>query len=254
MTSLWLNDNAECDILACLWGLSYFAERVYDADADEEKLRARFAATTGGNPDAFFDMSLFHNSFGGEGDDYEGKRWGLRFIGKALLWQDVLEGLYDATLYRKPMSDHYLAAAQKMRTYLDGGAWDGLYEYAAKILDLLAEKTYIAERLRPAYQAGDRATLAEIADVRLPALAKKAQAARLAHRDRWFAMLKTIGWSNMDIRYSGISSRCETAELLIKRYLAGECDCIEGLDQARLSKGSSGFIHYSAIATVNTSI
>ena len=48
-----------------------------------------------------------------------------------------------------------------------------------------------------------------------------------------------------------MASRCDTAMLLLKSYLSGECESIEELDEPRLYKGLSGFIHYSMINTVN---
>ena len=58
----------------------------------------------------------------------------------------------------------------------------------------------------------------------------------------------------MDIRYAGMAARCETAVLLLSEYLDGKRDRIESLEEARLPKGSSGFMHYANIATVNISI
>ena len=60
-----------------------------------------------------------------------------------------------------------------------------------------------------------------------------------------------IGWQNLDTRYGGMASRCDTAILLLNAYLGGEIDRIEELDEPRLNKGLSGFIHYSSINTVN---
>jgi hypothetical protein len=47
MMTVWLNDNAECDLFTNLLGLSFFAELCFDQNADESKLRARFE----GEPD-----------------------------------------------------------------------------------------------------------------------------------------------------------------------------------------------------------
>ena len=254
MTSLWLNDNSECDIFSCLLGLSYFAERVYHPDADDAFMSRRFFATTGGDAEAFMTMSDYHNSFGGEGDDYTGKNWWHRFAGKAFFWQDVLEGIHELALYKKPMSDHYAKAARTLRAHLTRGEWDGLYSHAALIMELLAKKTYIAERLRPAYQSGDTEELRMLATVHIPALRELAEQVRLTHRAIWFQNLKTIGWANMDIRYAGMAARCETAAMLILEYLDGKRERLEALEEARLPKASTGFMHYANIATVNISI
>jgi len=254
MTTVWSNDNAECDLFANLFGLSYFAELCYDKDASEEKLRRRFETCTGGNWDAFYEMSFYHNSFGGENDDYSPKVWPKRFLGKPLFWQDIMEGLYDTHLFEKQMSGHYAKYAEKMLNYKNGGKWDYLYDFAYRIFDYLATKTLIAENLVPAYKAGDRAMLRKIAAELLPALKAKTVEVHKVHKAAWFDKQKVLGWSNLDIRYGGMASRCDTAKELIERYLDGKDDRIEELEEERLFKGLSGFVPYSSIMTVNLKV
>ncbi len=254
MISIWTNDNAECDLFANLFGLSFFAELCYDKDASDEKLSSRFKATTGGDWDAFYSMSFYHNSFYGENDDYSDNKWPQRFLGKPLFWQDIMEGLYDTHLFEKSMSGHYAACAAFQKEHINGGKWDTLYEFAYKVFDYMATKTLIAENLVPAYNNGDKDTLKEIADLLLPALKEKTVAVHEAHKALWFEKLKALGWSNLDIRYGGMASRCDTAKFIIDRYLNGEDDKIEELEEERLHKGLSGFINYSSIATVNLKI
>lgn len=249
MTTVWLNDNAECDLFATLFGLSFSAELCYHADADEAFLRDRFEATTGGDYDAFYNMSKYHNRFE-EGEEYE--NFHNRFLGKHLFWQDIMEGLYDTHLLERPMSGHYRACAAEMEKY--EGKWSYLYDFAAKVFSYLALKTEIAEKLVPSYQAGDKGTLAQISNELLPRLKEATQSMHLAHRDMWFANNKIIGWSNMDIRYGGMACRCDTAKLLIDAYLSGETEYIEELEEKRLHKGLSGFQHYSNIVTPNIKV
>lgn len=249
MTTLWLNDNAECDLFANLFGLSFFAELCYDKDASAEKLRSRFEATTRGDYDAFYTMSLYHNRF--EGETYE--NYSERFLGKPLFWQDIMEGLYDTHLFERPMSGHYAACAQKMQAY-NGGRWSFLYDFAYRVFDYLAIKTEIAEKLVPAYKAGDRAVLMEIAQRLLPLLKDKTVRVHEAHRAMWMDNLKVTGWSNLDVRYGGMASRCDTARQLIERYLAGTDAVIEELEEVRLPKPLSGFIRYNSIVTPNLNI
>ena len=56
------------------------------------------------------------------------------------------------------------------------------------------------------------------------------------------------------ISYAGMSARCETAALLLFEYLDGKRERLEALCEDRLPKGSSGFMRYAGIATVNISI
>ena len=255
MLTLWFNDNAECDLFANLFGLSFFAELCYDKDASDEKLRARFEATTGADYDAFYTMSLYHNRF--EGMDYS-PRFHDRYLGKPLFWQDIMEGLYDTHLFARadagiPMSEHYADCAEKMAQY-HGGTWDYLYDFAYKVFDYLAVKTKIGELLVPSYKAGDRETLAHIANTLLPLLKEKTQTVHAAHKAMWFASYRVLGWSNMDIRYGGMACRCDTAKALIEAYLAGESDCLEELEVERLHKSLGGFAHYSDMTTPNLKV
>ena len=247
MLTVWCNDNAECDTFANLFSMSYFAEICYDKNANSEKLKSRFEATTGGDYDLFYKMSYYQNDFE-NGKEYPS--YSNRFFGKPLFWQDVLGGLYDLRLFEKPMSEHYKMCAEEYKNKNEG-EWGYLYEYAYRVFDYLAEKTYIAERLYPAYKAGDKATLRALCDIHFPSLKEKTVAVHNVHRDTWFKNNKVIGWQNLDIRYAGVAARCDTAILLINSYLNGDCDKIEELEEERLHKGLSGFIHYSGIATVN---
>ncbi len=249
MLTLWFNDNAECDIFANLFAISYFAELCYDKNADEQKLRQRFNAVTGGDYDMFLNMSYYHNDFE---KSTEYSNYHDRFFGKALFWQDIMEGLYDYNLYNKPMSEHYRYAAQKMS--VSGGKWNELYDFSYKVFDYLALKTYIAENLVPAYKSNNTELLGIISKKLLPELKEKTKVVHMTHRDLWFDRLKVTGWSNLDVRYAGVIARCDTAIMLIDRYLDGETDCIEELEHERLYKPLRGFIHYSSISTVNLKI
>jgi len=257
MTTVWLNDNAECDYFANLFGLSFTAELGYNKDAckpefEMTNFRERFNAVTGGNFDAFYEMSLYHNKFDAN-EKYE--RFHDRFLGKPAFWQDIMEGLYDTHLFERPMSDHYRECAKRMSGYCnEADRWNYLYTFAARVFEYLAYKTEIAEKLVPAYKTGDRETLSFISDTLLPCLKDATQEVHMLHREMWLQSLKTIGWSSLDIRYGGMASRCDTAKMLIDDYLAGNTECIEELEEERLFKSLSGFIPYSSIATPNYKI
>ena len=251
MMTVWLNDNAECELNSCLFGLSFFAELCYNNDVTDGELRSRFEAVTQGSYDAFRTMGLYHNYF--EGETFSNRM--NRFVGKCVFWQDIMEGLYDYTLFHRPMSEHYYLQASRMKSFMQkegkAGKWYYLYDYANTVFEFLAIKCEIAEKLVPSYKTGDRATLAAIVEVFLPKLKKKTIALHKKHKAIWFNTNKIIGWSNMDIRYAGIVARCDTAIELIDRYLKGEDDCIEELEEERLYKPLSGFIPYSSVATPN---
>jgi hypothetical protein len=245
MVTVWSNDNAECDLYANLFGISFFAELAYDKNSTDEKFKARFEAVSGADYDAFKAMELYHNRH----DDESFPTFHDRFFGKALFWQDVMEGLYDSKLLARPMSKHYAECAKKFKKLDKSGKWGELYEHAYLVFDYLATKTKIAEALTPAYKKGDRATLSEIATKELPLLKEKCIAVHKSHKARWFSYNKIVGWSNLDIRYGGMAARCDTAIEILTAYLNGETDAVEELDAGRLDKGLSGFYQYGKIAS-----
>ncbi len=246
MTTIW--SKGDSDWFSNLLPLSFTAELCYDKDADMNKLRERFEATTGGNFDAFWDMSLYHNYFDDKEEFEGGYNYSKRFFGQVLFWQDILSGLYDEALVRRPMSAHYKAVAKKYAAY-NGGKWDYLYEYARLVFEYLAIKTDIAEKLHPAYQAGDKATLKNIADELLPALIEATKKTHAMHRKVWLRDNKSSSFASIDIKYAGVVARCETAIILLNSYLNGEISVIEELAEERLSKGYSGFMAYRRFAT-----
>ena len=248
MLTIWCNDNAECDPFANLFGLSYFAELCYNPNFTEEEFASRFESCTGGDAELFYKMSYYHNDFE-RNPNYES--YSRRFLGKPLFWQDIMEGLYDTHLFEKKMSDHYESAAKVFECKRTDEKWGYLYDYAYCAMDYLATKTLIAENLVPAYKSGDSALLKKIAEEYLPTLKAKTEAVHRAHKTAWFKNNKVIGWQNMDVRYGGVAARCDTAQMLIKAYLDGEIPMLEELEEPRLYKGLSGFVHYSGIATVN---
>ena len=249
MTTLWLNDNAECDIYANLYGLSFTAELCYDENLTKERIAERFEASTGGSADAFYKMSYYHNVF--EGVEYP--RYGLRFMGKHLFWQDLSEGLFDYFLLKEKRSEHYASAALEMQKAENGEKkFTELYRHAKYIFEYLAEKCYIAENLIPAYKSNDRETLARIASVHLPALKEKCTLMHKQHKKMWYESLKPFAFSGLDSRYGGMEARCDTTRERLEDYLAGRVDTLAEFDEERLYKSCGGFSQYYSLIISNT--
>lgn len=249
--TIWLNDNAECDVFANLYGLSFMAELVYDENPSAKKLKERFEASTGASADAFYKMSYYHNKFDGVKYDH----FSQRFLGKPLFWQDILEGLYDYDLLNCPMSEHYIEAAESISSAInEDDRWNYLYVFAKAVFEYMSLKCYVAENLTPAYKSGDKEMLYILAKDYLPAVKESCEEVHSLHKKMWFENNKPLGWGNMDIRYGGVAARCDTAQDRIFAYLSGEIDKIEELEEPRLYKSHGGFLHYSAMSSPNLKI
>lgn len=228
---------------ANLFGLSFAAELCYQINPSDEMLRSRFEICTGGDYDAFYTMSLYHNRFG-ENEKYEDFQH--RFLGKHLFWQDILAGLYDIHLKERPMSDHYELCRNKMEQFQ--GKWKELYDFAALIFAYLAVKSKIAEKLEPAYKANDRELLSKISTEWLPELTKITEQIRSSYRDMWMKMFKLTGWWNFDYLYGGMIARCESASFMIDEYLKGNVNQLDELEGERLGRALCGFGTYYEVA------
>ena len=244
MTTMWKDDNAECDHFSNLFGLSFNAELCYNENPSDEYLKERFEFVTGGDYDAFYNMSKYHNRFG---EDAEYKSYSQHFLGKPLFWQDVMEGMFDTHLYDKTMSEHYKTCAEEMKKVT--GKWDYIYKHATTVFEYLSLKAEFGEKAVPAYKKGDVETLKYLSDVVLPKMKEKLQQVHNLHKEKWIKLYKMLGWSNLDIRYGGLCARIDTAKMFIDQYLAGQIEQIEEFEEPRLHKGISGFTKYTSIAT-----
>ena len=243
MTTLWLDDNAEGNIFENLFGLSFVSELCYsETEPSTETLRERFEFCTGGNYDAFYLMSKYHNKFS---DGQEFNCFHDRFMGKCLFWQDILQGTYDANLFEQPMAEHYRECREEMKKY--SGKFANLYDYAVKVFDYLAIKCEIAEKLYPAYQAGDKIAIADISERLIPSLKEATVKVLDSSREWWFKDYKTIGFSGLDLRYGGMITRCDTVKIILDNYLNGKTSYVEELEEARYYKDVTGFSKYSYI-------
>lgn len=74
------------------------------------------------------------------------------------------------------------------------------------------------------------------------------------HRDMWLSSFKTIGFPNLDIRYSGVEGRCDTAIYLLTEYLSDKTDKLTELEEERLHKNLNAFGTYSNFVTPNIKI
>ena len=168
-----------------------------------------------------------------------------RFYGKAVFWQDILQGIYDANLYEHPLAGHYAAYCKKMQGY--GGKWKPLYEHMSKIFDYLAVKSLIAENLKPAYDRGDREMLANIKNDLLPVLLEKTEAVHESHRKVWRQYYVDKGWRILDDRYGAMKARIATAIEELDAYLCGVVERLDELAEPRYKRAVSGFQVYRRI-------
>lgn len=235
--TVWGDDGAECAQMSSLLGLQLYAEYTFSSDVSMELLKDRFAACTGEDMGAFLALSRMDVlEEAPAGDPLPPDE---SYATRELLYNDVLLDLYGKNYENRNLREHYQELSGKLKAY--GEKSPGcreIFAAASLLADFMTDKCWISWQLRKAYEAGDRETLKELADVALPALIRKVEALRAAWREQWFAYNKPFGFELLDIRFGGIAARLETAAVRIREYLNGDTDRIEELEAERLPMDS----------------
>jgi len=238
MTTLWAYEPE----YSILLGLSFTAEMAYTGCTEREYLKSRFEVCTKGDYDAFWAMSSYHNDFD-NGKIYE--KYGDRFAGMPLFYQDIFEGKADLVAYELKLSAHYEKYAKIMSGY--HGEWEELYRLCEYLFRYLHVKCLISENLKPAYDNNDREMLSEIANRLLPELRNYTMEIHNIQKKRWLKLFKGHSERELDMKYGYIVSRTITCSERINEYLDGKTDKIDALAEKRLPYKLTGFPKYPRI-------
>ncbi|MBQ3070013.1 MAG: beta-N-acetylhexosaminidase [Clostridia bacterium] len=225
----WGDDGAECPLNVVLPVLQLYAELDYHGgDVSDEFLSARFADCTGADLADFLLLDKPNRTTENQ------PAIGLNPT-KYLLYQDVMQGLFDAHVaphfpaFYAATRDELKAAGERHPRY------QYLFEYEASLCDLLSVKSTIGVDLRAAYLKGDREELARLANEVLPVVSEKLQAFVDLYYDGWMKENKPFGFDTVDLRLGGLQNRIATAKKRVNAYLDGKVAMLEEFDEVRLS-------------------
>jgi len=165
-----------------------------------------------------------------------------RFYGNKLMWQDIMMGLYDEKLFREPRSEHYNMMAKEYAELIERqDEWCWLYEYCYAIFKVLSIKCFVAERLVPAYKAGDKDTLRLILEEKLPALENAWLDLVDAHNYYKDVYMRPFGGEVTDQMYGTMIMRTKYAIRRLGYYLSGQVDSLPELEEERFDEGAAAW-------------
>lgn len=219
----WGDNGAEASQFSVLPTLSLFAESDYGC---EERLSERFAACFGRGLEDFFLLDLPDQTpdLWDESKAYDPSRY--------LLYNDPMAGIFDC--HTLPSYDAFYAQSAQTLAARTEGPFGYLFETLGALCDLLSTKATLGVRLRNAYLAGERGTLADLAaEIRektLPALARFHRALLY----QWEQENKPQGFEVLDLRLGGLRQRLETTAEQVEQYAMGQRDALPQLEEARL--------------------
>ena len=250
MATIWLN-GSEGTMLFALAGLAWYASYDYCGERNDADVRTTFENACGVSYDDFITCELPEYP---HGDKFHG-------VSRALIYNDPMVGVVDKHVEGAgPMGAYYADVTAQLRLAAENkGVFTPAFELITAFSDVLENKADFGVRLKAAYDAGDRKTLAAMAEECDTVLAKL-QVLKDAHRKVWLTYNKPFGFEAHDIRYGGLIARFESTKLRILSYLEGEVDSLAELEEKRLRldclgedaepfNGHFNWFRYESIAT-----
>lgn len=222
IATIWHN-GCENNLILSLAGLAWYADYGYKGYYDEQSMKECFAFGVGENYDDFATLQ-----------DVERPDGGIVSLAKSLVYNDPLVGLIDRHLIKLETNEYYKNTTKKLSALKPADdAFAPAFDVVTKVSALLENKASFGVRAKAAYDAGDKATLAALAE-ECDVIKERAEALADAHRAAWMRYNKPFGFEVMDIRYGGIIERIRTAKARINDYLAGNIEALEELEAERL--------------------
>ncbi len=228
IVTAWGDNGAEAAQFSILSTLLYFAERGYNETVDNAHLEARAQACFG----IGFDELLLLDA----PNELPGVVESREHVNpcKYMLYNDPIAGLLDRHVNPETDPAAFAANADRLLALADHPRWGYMYRSLGLLCRLLVRKCDLSIRIRAAYLAGDRATLAAIAD-EIPAIIADLDAFTDAFRDAWERENKTFGFDVEELRLGGLRARLSSTIRRLNRYLDGTDARIEECEQPVLT-------------------
>jgi len=230
MVTCWGDNGQECSHMAALPTIQMFAEDCYENNNSDEFVAGRFATCVGASYEDFLLLDTPNFTPGNKAPGC-----GSRNPSKYLLHQDVLMGLFDKHVDPATFPAHFADRAQVLAEAGERNpAWSYLFHSLAALCRVLEVKCDAGICLKAAYDDGDKAELARIADEVLPEIGRRLSEFIATYQKQWLTDNKVFGLDVLEVRFGGLERRLITARERIHAYLSGEVDSLPELAQARL--------------------
>ncbi len=237
LMTVWGDDGAECSKLAILPALLYAAE-AYRGNRNMQSIEEKFAELTG--------MSMADFLLLDQLDTPKGQH--RHNPSKYLLYNDPIMGLNDCRVAEGD-SAYYAALAKKLEQVNAAEPYRLVFETAAALCDVLADKVALGVRTRKAYQAGDKETLRTLATQTYPNVITKLERFYDVFAAQWASENKPHGFDVQDIRIGALIWRLKQSARRLIAYADGTVPAIPELEEELLE--GTGLIHWSKIVTPN---
>ncbi len=234
--TLWNESGSECSLFSILPTLQYFAEYCYRPNYEKDDLESRFFTCTQGILEDFMKLDLVNRS--DKNPVAEDKEAGLTNPPnpcRYLLWQDLLQGLFDKHVENNVKAEDYTRLIPLLtKASARNPRWSYIFDNAASLCEVLALKAEAGLVLRNAYLSKDNSKLQEIADILIPTIIERVKRLHQTFYQQWMTENKVFGYDIMDMRFGALTARLQTARNRILDYLNGTLDLLPELGEERL--------------------
>ncbi len=229
LVTSWGNDGDGCPHFSLLPTLLYYAEFIYSESVPTaEQLEARSRACFDIGFEEFLTVDA-PNELPGTEFSY-GVGNGPRVPCMYLLYNDPMLGMLNLHVDPETAPDAYRAAEKRLRAFEGHEKWGFIFENLANLCALLVGKCDFSIRIRRAYDAGDRAALAALAE-EVPSMVEKLDVYYRSYRRQWHIENKPFGFEMQELFMGGIRLRLLSAADRIKDYLDGKVTSIPELEE-----------------------
>ncbi|MBQ8907430.1 MAG: beta-N-acetylhexosaminidase [Clostridia bacterium] len=224
--TMWGDFGAETSRFAQLATLLYLAEYLR-GNEDLDSIRAKCKRILGVDYDDMVAMGDLDQGFA--------QRDAIVNPAKYMLYSDYFNDFLDCTV-APDKAAHFAACAERLHAAKKRSRRYGyLFDSAAKLADVLAIKYDLGLRTRRAYEAGDKATLRQLAEYDYKEVERRLRLFHAAFQKQWFTENKPCGFDIQDLRLGGCIQRVISCRARILDYVNGKIDSIGELDEPLLS-------------------
>ncbi|MBQ8894453.1 MAG: beta-N-acetylhexosaminidase [Clostridia bacterium] len=243
IATAWGDNGAETSEFSVMAVLQQYAEYCYAKGEDREWLKARFQETFHLPFDTFLLLDSPALLSDVSHEDHP------QYTAKLLLYNDPLGGWGDFKV--TPSYSAEYAQKQEELLAVPENQFSVYFKASAALCGVLKEKATLSWDIREAYLKGEKDVLQQIAGERIPRAIEALEEYHLAAREAWYEERKSFGFDVIELRLGGLKERLRTAQWTLERYLAGEIDSIEQLEQKVLETGHRYIGGWSNIVSGN---
>lgn len=221
--TMWGDDGQETSIDSTLFGLSIFANYLFNAEPDIEKAKHEFKLIFNQDADDYLALSAFDETPGIAPGNPNATN-----TSKLLLYQDLFLDMFAPNFAKMDLKKHYKALEQRLQKVTITADNEKMFTFYRRLAHTLVIKADLVATIKKAYLEKDHAKmekcLAAIEDLR-----NNIAALKQVHFDLWHKNYRTFGWEVMDVRYGGLISRLMTNISQLLMWQADDSIVIEPL-------------------------